>query len=354
MINSLDCTTLMLVLDDIVEENDSEQDLEVKAMFIEFVKLCQIFEGIVTLRYSTSGTDAAPPDQLRVCENALEDWIRSLPAQAKRQEHLQTMSGNLGVATMYRAILHAGFNTIRIALYQSHTLWNGADDWITMFQEKVEFAALDNTQLFSHLVNLDLVKFCPTIAVTFTLAPLIVHVLGIRSAKSEERLQVHKNRFDLCMIFLRQLRDIYWHAIFYCDFFELAASIKERRLMTHMSEAQDPLASFLTQRISVGDQLILQHYQSLGRTGAGAGKDGLLSSRASPSSGSYQQQWTPNFGAAIRDTNTQSPDQAGPSMMNIASAAANPSHGYSDSVGAVNLNEWLATYGQPGHSVPFA
>ncbi|OQV09366.1 Fungal specific transcription factor domain-containing protein [Cladophialophora immunda] len=156
MINSLDCTTSMLVLDDVREEGDSEQDLEIKAIFIEFVKLCQIVEGIVTLRYSSSVTDAAPPDQLQVCEDALERWMRSLPPQAKRQDHLQAVSGNIGVATMYRAILHACLNTIRIALYQSLTLWNGAGDWTTTCQQKVEFAALDNTQLFTHLVNLDL------------------------------------------------------------------------------------------------------------------------------------------------------------------------------------------------------
>jgi hypothetical protein len=209
MINSLDCSTKLIVLEDILEEDDTEQQIEIKTIFIEFVKLCQIVEGIISLRYSGSATDVARPDQLKVCEDALSRWMMSLPPQAKRQDHLPTMYDRASVPTMYRTILHACYNTICIALYQSLTLWNGAVDWATTCQDKVEFAALDSTQLFTHLVNLDLVKFCPTIAVTFTLAPLIVHVLGIRSAKSEERLQVHKNRFELCMIFLRQLRDIY-------------------------------------------------------------------------------------------------------------------------------------------------
>lgn len=355
MINSLDCSISMLVLDDVVEEGDTELDLEVKAIFIEFAKLCQIFEGIVTLRYTSASTsDVEPPTQLKVCEDALEHWIQSLPPPAKRQDHLQTsVSGRIETGKLYRAILHAGYNTIRIALYQSHTLWNGSDDLNSACQAKLEFAALDNTQLFSHLVNLDLVKYCPTIAVTFTLAPLIVHVLGIRSAPSEERLQVHRNRFDLCMIFLRQLRDIYWHAIFYCEFFELAASINESRLVTHMSEAQDPLASFLTQRIWVGDLMVLQHYQNLGKT-RGVGNEGLLSSRASPASGSYQQHWAPAFGRQSLETETPSHEvpNSGPS---------NPHHpppmnrnlGYAESMETMNMNEWLAANGHPGNSGPF-
>ncbi|KIY03657.1 uncharacterized protein Z520_00348 [Fonsecaea multimorphosa CBS 102226] len=343
MINSLDCTTSMLVLDDVKEEGDSEQDLEVKAIFIEFVKLCQIVEGIVTLRYSSSVTDAAPPDQLKVCEDALERWTRSLPPQAKRQDHLQTVSGNVGIATMYRAILHACLNTIRIALYQSLTLWNGAGDWTTTCQQKVEYAALDNTQLFTHLVNLDLVRFCPTIAVTFTLAPLIVHVLGIRSSRSEERRQVHKNRFELCMIFLRQLRDIYWHAIFYCEFFELAASIKDHQLRTQMSEAHDPLASFLTQRISVGDLMVLRHYQNLGN--AGEVDDLHRTPAASPF---YTREWpqnarTESYGHGIQGE-----------ISNQLSVAADPDHVYLNQTGSMNMNEWLAAHSRAGQSIPFA
>ncbi|OAP63166.1 hypothetical protein AYL99_02393 [Fonsecaea erecta] len=349
MINSLDCTTPMLVLDDVEEEGDSEQDLEIKAIFIEFVKLCQIVEGIVTLRYSSSMADAAPPDQLKVCEDALERWTHSLPPQAKRQDHLQTFSGNIGVATMYRAILHACLNTIRIALYQSLTLWNGAGDWATTCQQKVEFAALDNTQLFTHLVNLDLVRFCPTIAVTFTLAPLIVHVLGIRSSRSEERLQVHKNRFELCMIFLRQLRDIYWHAIFYCEFFELAASIKDHQLRTQMSEAHDPLASFLTQRISVGDLMVLRHYQNLGR--AGEVDDLQMAPSASPV---YSPEWSQN---ARQEGHGYGNLRGTPSSLNIPTHLSDTvasDHGYMNHAEPMNMNEWLAAHSRTGQSIPFA
>lgn len=343
MINSLDCSTKMLVLEDVLEEGDSEQDTEVKIIFIEFVKLCQIVEGIITLRCSGSATDVAPPDQLKVCEDALAHWMQSLPSQARRQDHLPATSENANIATMYRTILHACYNTIRIALYQSLTLWNGAVDWTTTCQEKVEFAALDSTQLFTHLVNLDLVKYCPTIAVTFTLAPLIVHVLGIRSSKSTERIQVHKNRFELCMIFLRQLKDTYWHAIFYCEFFELAASIKNDQLRAEMSEAHDPLASFLTQRISVGDLMVLRHYQDVGKSG---GVDDL--GFASPMSPSYPHMWAQNVETQDYDRVQQAQTQA------QSKPTTGSDHAYSRRTEPMKMNEWLATHSRVGHSIPFA
>jgi hypothetical protein len=346
MINSLDCNTSMLVPHDLVEEGDSEQDLEIKTIFVEFVKLCQIVEGVITLRYSGSANDVAPPDQLKVCENALDHWMQALPPQAKRQDHLPTVSGDAAIATMYRAILHACYNTMRIALYQSLTLWNGVGDWTTTCQEKVEFAALDSTQLFTNLVNLDLVKFCPTIAVTFTLAPLIVHVLGIRSSRAKGGLQVHKNRFDLCMIFLRQLRDIYWHAIFYCEFFELAASIKDDQLRTQMSEAHDPLASFLTQRISVGDLMVLRHYKDLEQ--AADGNEAVQSAL----SFDREQLWARNGGPdGLLMTD---PAEGQSSGVNQPSTSANLDHAYSSRNEPMRMNDWLAVHSRLGSSIPFA
>jgi hypothetical protein len=346
MINSLDCNTSMLVPHDLVEEGDSEQDLEIKTIFVEFVKLCQIVEGVITLRYSGSANDVAPPDQLKVCENALDHWMQALPPQAKRQDHLPTVSGDAAIATMYRAILHACYNTMRIALYQSLTLWNGVGDWTTTCQEKVEFAALDSTQLFTNLVNLDLVKFCPTIAVTFTLAPLIVHVLGIRSSRAKGGLQVHKNRFDLCMIFLRQLRDIYWHAIFYCEFFELAASIKDDQLRTQMSEAHDPLASFLTQRISVGDLMVLRHYKDLEQ--AAYGNEAVQSAQ----SFDCEQSWARNGGPDSRLMTDRAEGQS--SGVNQPSSSANLDHAYSSRNEPMRMNDWLAVHSRLGSSIPFA
>jgi hypothetical protein len=85
-------------------------------------------------------------------------------------------------------------------------------------------------------------------SVTFVLPPIIVHLLELRISPTPELKQGHSNRFDLCMIFLRQLREVYWHASFYCEFFELAASI-DTPSSAPPTGFQDPLIKVLAQKI---------------------------------------------------------------------------------------------------------
>lgn len=108
MINSLDCNMPMLTMDDLHEDGDTEEELQVKLMFIEFVKLFQYVEGVLTLRYSNQSSNKAPPE-LKVCEDALQHWLESLPPAARRQEQSQPISDQPNIATLYRAVLHSGY-----------------------------------------------------------------------------------------------------------------------------------------------------------------------------------------------------------------------------------------------------
>jgi hypothetical protein len=90
-------------------------------------------------------------------------------------------------------------------------------------------------------------------SVTFVIPPLIVHLLELRASLTPELRQANSNRFELCMIFLRQLREVYWHAGFYCEFFELAASIDTPSSAPPI-RSQDPLIKFLTQKDSLRNQ----------------------------------------------------------------------------------------------------
>jgi len=51
------------------------------------------------------------------------------------------------------------------------------------------------------------------------------------------------------MIFLRDLGNIYWHASFYYDFFELAASVDNENLDQQQHGTQDPLIAFWKQQM---------------------------------------------------------------------------------------------------------
>lgn len=57
-------------------------------------------------------------------------------------------------------------------------------------------------------------------------------------------------------MFLRQLRDIYWHASFYCEFFDLAASINQSTPAPRDLRVQDPLIMFLRHRTGLGENTV--------------------------------------------------------------------------------------------------
>lgn len=176
-------------------------------------------------------------------------------------------------------------STVIIALHQSHhvldeTRSNGPQ----LPPPKVQTAAQDSTRLALDLVKLDLVRFCPTIwfvllfiphghirshkrSVTAILPPLIVHLLMMRANDSSGK-QHGAGRFDECMSFLQQLSEIYWHASFYHEFFELAASNSQAKsAKTAARGARDPLVAFLNDRMpgKLGGKASEPHSQAASR-----------------------------------------------------------------------------------------
>jgi hypothetical protein len=86
------------------------------------------------------------------------------------------------------------------------------------------------------------------VSVTAVLPPLIIHLLGIRASTSAPVKQLHTHRYNMCMMFLEQLGDIYWHASIYHDFFELALSVRATSTKS-LSSAGDPLVAFLQRQM---------------------------------------------------------------------------------------------------------
>lgn len=241
-------------------------------------------------------------------------------------------------------------STLKITLHQTHILWNAEQVRSAYHQEQMELAALKNTQIFSNLINLGLVKDCPTIAVTFTLSPLVVHVLGIRSSQLSGIRQTFQNRFDSCMTFLAQLGEIYWHALFYAQFFQLAISIVKQE---PPRSSGDALTSFLYQPISLGHLTILQRYQNEMRTHADGQNPGIPrlgsqnlslsppSQGVRPSSVQISQtiQQVPQL-----DLQTQNMDlESHPFQASSVQAMETP-----------NVNEWLRKQFSSNNIVPFA
>lgn len=67
------------------------------------------------------------------------------------------------------------------------------------------------------------------------LPPLLVQLLLIRhNPDPDVGYELATTRFQICMAFLKQLGDIYWHASFYYEFLELAASSSQPT--SHLAE----------------------------------------------------------------------------------------------------------------------
>lgn len=256
-VNSVDCNVPMPILKDLQEPGDNEDESAVKTMFIEFVKLCQYMEGVLSLRYATTTTTAATLEQIRACGDGLQSWLQSLPPVARRQGESVSFGDNPSITTLYRAILHQLYNVTIISLYQPYHIIS-ADVSASYHRGKheINLAALDTTDIATQLVSHDLVKYCPTYCVTCILPPLIVHLLEIRNTPSRDTKALHTNQYNLCMTYLRELGKIYWHASFYCDFFDLAASIDSDLPTQSRTETQDPLISFLQQQMGFNQKII--------------------------------------------------------------------------------------------------
>ncbi|KAL6872086.1 fungal-specific transcription factor domain-containing protein [Trichoderma novae-zelandiae] len=244
-INSLDCTVPMLTLDDLREDGDSEDDQTVKVFFIEFVKLCQYMEGVLSLPHNIATEPGSLPEQINLCEETLQHWRLNLVPSARLHEEYGMDFEKRGICTLYRALLHLMYNIVIIALHKSHQILDESrPSGAQLPLPKVQAAAEDSTRIAVELVRLDLVKYCPTICVTVILPPLIVHLLMMRSAPDESSRQPHTDRFNKCMVLLEQLGEIYWHASFYYDFFKLAALHSQDPSTYVNGQEQDPLVAF--------------------------------------------------------------------------------------------------------------
>jgi hypothetical protein len=95
----------MLTSEDLRETGDREQELSIKQLFIELVKLCQYMEGVISLRYSTGLATQVTPDQLKVCDEALQLWLQNFSAVAVAQATSLFLEDSPNIAALYQAIL---------------------------------------------------------------------------------------------------------------------------------------------------------------------------------------------------------------------------------------------------------
>ncbi|KAK4078430.1 transcriptional regulator family: Fungal Specific TF [Purpureocillium lilacinum] len=239
-INSLDCSVPMLTTADLAEEGDDDNDRQVKAIFIEFARLCQYMEGVLSLPNNVTAAANSLPDQIALCETTLDRWLENLVPEAQRRDARETRD----TCALYRAVLHMIYNIVVITLHQSYNVLGETRTQVPL--PRVQAAAEDSTGLAMDLIQLDLVMLSPTICVTAILPPLIIHLLCLRFNSQRSIGPSDTYHYDNCMAFLQQLGDIYWHASFYHEFFELAASPQGQ---PNSMRDHDPLVAFLSDNL---------------------------------------------------------------------------------------------------------
>ncbi|KAK7414557.1 hypothetical protein QQX98_006584 [Neonectria punicea] len=98
-INSLDCSVPLLTLSDLEERGDTDEDRTVKAVFLEFTKLCQYMEGVLSLSLAHANS---MHEQVDICESTLAHWLSNLGPAAQRCQGSQMAP----VATLYNTLVH--------------------------------------------------------------------------------------------------------------------------------------------------------------------------------------------------------------------------------------------------------
>ncbi|CAG9990058.1 unnamed protein product [Clonostachys byssicola] len=256
-INSLDCNVPQLVLADLQEEGDEQDDLNVKAIFVEFAKLCQYMEGILTLPLASSET---LPKQLELCRKTLAHWYTHLNPVALRCMTRDIDEESVGVLALYRGVLHLIYNTLQLALHHSgRVLQDNQASTSRVPSPEVQALAEDSARLAEGLMKLEMIG-APTICVTSILPPIAIHLQGLRLKGEDCEKRQSKIHFQTCMQFLKRLGEVYWHANFYHDIFELAASTPLSRVVTG---AKNPIQA--TGRRSQFGERLLTDRNEMGR-----------------------------------------------------------------------------------------
>lgn len=101
-IDATDCTTTLPSLTDLAETGDNGCDTAVKAIFIEFIKLCQCIEGILSL---VKIGQKAPYELFARWWQTMEDWKSQMDTNLARTEKGATNDMDSKIMSFYKIVL---------------------------------------------------------------------------------------------------------------------------------------------------------------------------------------------------------------------------------------------------------
>lgn len=180
------------------------------------------------------------------------------------------------------------------------------------------------------------------------------------------------------MTYLRELGKIYWHAGFYCDFFELAASIDNELPTQSQTQTRDPLISFLQEQMGHNKKMLPKFINTATKRAIDNVGEGSNAAEA-PVRTNTHSNWEP--GPAPSDTRLTGDDFSLPFLSHPQDQSVNTvlgdmqaiddanlagiedkglfDNGIGDNIFATNdddlqFEEWLSTYGSFQNIFPSA
>jgi hypothetical protein len=96
----------MLSVDDLHEDGDGDEEKAVKVIFIEFVKLCEYMEGVISLQHTAADAAMTAPGQVKVCEDTLAHWRDNLASVARLDQPRPESTNEANIIKLYRSVLH--------------------------------------------------------------------------------------------------------------------------------------------------------------------------------------------------------------------------------------------------------
>ncbi|KAF4227491.1 hypothetical protein CNMCM6805_002871 [Aspergillus fumigatiaffinis] len=208
------------------EESQSQVDRDLESMFIALVDLCSVGESACTMHLSMTRPKASPAE-VADCEARLREWFERLPVAAGSQPVMSGCNSSVSQIVLHRNILLQVYQIFLSTVHQPHLLRTedpspGLHEMRQLSRRRLKQTVCDITQLAAELVNLDLVKYCPMTKAIAILPTLAVHFNELKSAKTQDSRRVHMNRFNMCLMVLYGLRDMYWIPDRYIPSFEVA------------------------------------------------------------------------------------------------------------------------------------
>ncbi|RMZ82000.1 hypothetical protein DV737_g2311, partial [Chaetothyriales sp. CBS 132003] len=217
--------------------HNSSTRVTLAKLCLALINLCKCVSQVLHLQYCLMGQkigdtknttvrlvpkqSVADLSEVLHCERALEEWYLSTPPelhyfQPDTQERAKPNDD--GVISLHRSLLTGVYLTTISALHRPYTF--ASANGVTIAPElkersgyRIREAAKETAEMYNDLYTQNLIRYLPNTAVSILLPALIILLFDLKSDDAFLR-QASGRRFQICMLALQRLREMYASADF--------------------------------------------------------------------------------------------------------------------------------------------